>query len=147
MIKNSSWSFCAAIPTAFAMTPIVRMIDPMNNIPVFVNIVTAIDLNISNSQTYFLTSNCTGTAYHKIKVEFGVPAITGFRHSIARRWVLGNQELFATAVDGGVHVNFYNSVYRNMNCFEESGNSSLTQALSVLDIDAAHPPPYVGTTN
>jgi hypothetical protein len=123
---------------------LVRLIDPVNNVPVVVTVFDSDDLVAGDNRTYFSAADCTGTAYHAAGSEQGLPAVSGYNHSIARQDTgpPGNQKLFASSVADAGSSTSYASQYVNNSCSNSGGTSILRTATAVLDIDAAHPTPY-----
>jgi hypothetical protein len=139
-----------------ASTMYVRVVDPVNDIPVPLAIVrkdggTANDLKGLYTETYFAQTDCAGTAYHKTfgeaSDEVGHPGVTGWAHTVAPcNGSPGNQCLWASsiAVTADATPDPLDSRWTNGACTNDdySPTSSLRQATSVLDITIAHPPPY-----
>ena len=129
-------------------SPVVRMLDSTNNVPVFVEVRHATALVVTDERTFFSMADCTGTAYHEVPSQAqGLDAITGFMHSVARIGTMpaGNQQLFASSTSDTGASTMYSSQYLNDACSPSSSDTrTLREATSVMDIDAAHPTPYTG---
>lgn len=123
------------------LRPIIRIIDDVtdvaNPVPVFVSPTQGFDTDqvdelevVPGTETFFTESNCTVTAYHLedalvragSTVKLTIAKMTGVFHSIARRGVGGNMELFASKLnDSPVGILAY-STYTDGKCFNLGGS-------------------------
>ena len=130
--------------------PVIRLIDDItdseNPLPVLVTVLTPTELSVSGHTTYFLTTDCTGDAYHRVFSTFNHPMaeLTGVEHSIARRGG-GNMELFSSKLTdptGTVETDSNYSEFVNSDrggCLIESLNADYRPATLIKTLNFATP--------
>lgn len=121
--------------------PFVRIVDPVNDVPVFPEVLNESHMRVTDERTFFSLAGCTGTAYHEVPfAEEGLEALSGFMYSIADMGA--GQLLFASPTSDAGSMIGIQSQYLNDMCSNTMDTKTLRAATVVLDLDATHPPPY-----
>jgi hypothetical protein len=128
-----------------ANSPIIRVMDTAMDLPVFLRVRDDGWLQTSVSTTFFGGDTCTGTVYHPSspQTESGLYALMGFAYSVARLGA-GNQAVYRSNLSTAAGSVSILSTFNASNACDDTDLGLLTvrTATFVLDLDAAHPPPY-----
>lgn len=125
--------------------PVIRIEDPEENIPVFLQVRNSTHMLGVMATTFFEDPGCLGTAYHDSTFsvnELGLADLTGFIHSVALPGS-GGQWLFRSDISqAGVSTGIQSTYTFNNGCQDGGNTLTLRPAVAVMDLDTAFPSPY-----
>lgn len=122
--------------------PIIRLVDAGLNLPIFLGVLDNHHLRGWYPYTYFSEDNCTGDVYYHSHFDntTGFPSMTGYNYSVAK--IDGVQWLFRSDLSVEREEITFKSQYILDQCYPNSGMEPLRPAVPIMNLDAAHPPPY-----